>query len=162
MSESKIKNFFSNLKFKKVIWLAPLLYLIHFLEELFGGFWIFLNDYQGANHTALSFTLVNVGIMIAYLVIISVFTKWPNRSTAFIALTWLATAQFFNAFAHLHYTIVYNVYNPGLITAFVLYVPYVPILFWIAYREEYTTKTLAVVSLVLGAIFMTLVHIFIG
>jgi len=159
MSKPKIKSFFSSLTFKKVIWIAPVLYLFHIIEEAVFGFYIFMNKYRGGNSTYESFLISNTLIMIVYLILISLFTIYPNRVTAFFNLAGLLAAQFFNAFFHLIMAIEFGAYCPGLITGLVLYIPYNLILVWMAYREEYITKTMGIIAFLIGAILMTLFEI---
>ncbi len=156
---NEIKSFFRNLSFKKVIWLAPVLFLFHIIEESVFGFYIFMNKYRGWDSTLESFLITNMLIMIVYLFLISLFTIYPNRVTVFFALGGLLAAQFFNAFFHLFLTIYYGEYCPGLITGLILYIPYALILVRMGYREEYITKTTGIIIFIIGAILMTLFEI---
>ncbi|MFX1237819.1 MAG: HXXEE domain-containing protein [Promethearchaeota archaeon] len=153
MNESRIKNFFNNFTFKKMIWFAPVLYFFHILEEALFGFYIFINE------PFESFLLMNIVLMIVYIFAISLFTLYSNRVTAFFALGGLVAAQFYNAFFHLYMTIIYRAYCPGIVSGFALYIPFVLILSWKAYREEYITKTTAIILYIIGAILMTLFEV---
>ncbi|MFX1376428.1 MAG: HXXEE domain-containing protein [Promethearchaeota archaeon] len=150
----------SNISFKKAIWLSPIVYLFHIIEEAVFGFYKFMNKHLGGGENDLiSFLLANMIIMAVYIILNIIFTLQPYRFNAFFVLTLLAAAQFFNAFYHLLWTIVFREYCPGVVTGFVIYVPFVSILLWIAYREEYITKTSVALILLLGAILMSLFEI---
>ncbi|UCD01927.1 MAG: HXXEE domain-containing protein [Promethearchaeota archaeon] len=159
MNESKMKNFINYFTYKRAVWLAPLFYLLHIIEEAVFGFHIFMNKYRGWNTNMLQFLIMNAIIMIVYLILIIIVTIYPNRVTVFFQLTGLLAAQFFNAFFHLYWTILFGEYCPGLITGIVLYIPFNICLVWIAYKEEYITKTSGVVLFVLGATLMILFSI---
>lgn len=158
-STSNIKQKFSNLLFKKAIWFAPIIYFFHFIEELVFGFYEFMNSHLGGDVNLISFIIANALIISAYFILILLFVILPTRLNAFFVLTLFAAAQFFNSFYHLLWTIVFREYCPGVVTGFVLYVPFVSILLWIAYREEYISKFSAVLIIILGAILMTLFEI---
>jgi len=159
MSKSIITNLISKIPFKKIIWLAPVIYLFHFIEELIFGFYVFMNNHLGGDTNLISFIIVNILIMSAYFFLIAIFTFRPTRLNAFFVLTLLTAAQFFNAFYHLLWTLVFSEYCPGVVTGFILYIPFVSILLWIAYREEYISKSSAILIIVLGGILMTLFEI---
>lgn len=156
MNKLKIKDFSKKISFKKAIWLAPLIYLFHFLEELVFGFYEFMNIHLGGDFNLIAFIIANMLIMSAYIFLIALFTFRPSRLNAFFVLTLISAAQFFNAFYHLLWTIVFKEYCPGVVTGFALYIPFVSLLLWIAYREEFITKTSAILIIILGAILMTL------
>jgi len=155
MSKARQKGFFTSLTFKKAIWLAPVLYLFHIIEEGAFGFHVFMTTYRGQDLTFEGFIIVNAVIMLSYFLMNGIFTIYSNRLTAFFALGGIIAAQFFNAFFHLIMTIHFGAYCPGLITGFTLYVPFVILLVRMAYREGYITKTRIVVLFILGAIMMT-------
>ncbi|NHI93218.1 MAG: HXXEE domain-containing protein [Candidatus Lokiarchaeota archaeon] len=159
MSDSKIKDFFSNITFRKAIWFAPLIYLMHMIEEAVLGFYVFMNVHHGTNVTLVGFLLANMMIMIMYLIVITTFTVYSKPITAFFALLGITAAQFFNAFAHLIYSIYFLDFCPGVITGFALYIPFVSILWWIAYKDEYVTKQSLAVIIVLGAVLMALFEV---
>lgn len=158
-SKLGLKDFFSDMTLKKLVWFAPLVYLAHIIEEATFGFFNFVNKYQGTHATLVDFLIGNGILMIGYILIITLFTFYPNRFTAFISLSLLLAAQFFNAFFHLIATIRYGEYCPGLITGFALYIPFNIYVVWKGYQEEYITKTTAAICFVLGAILMTLFEI---
>ncbi len=156
MNQLGLKNIFSDLPPERLAWLAPLVYLAHIIEEAAFGFYNFMNKYRGGSGTLGQFLIMNGILMIAYIIIITMFTVYTNRLTAFISLAALLAAQFFNAFFHLIFTIIYGEYCPGLITGFALYIPFNIFIVWKAYQEDYITKTTGAILFVLGAILMAL------
>ena len=155
MNDSKIKSILEKLPFKKAVWLAPIIYFFHFLEEAVFGFYTFF----GGNATLIQFIIANSIIMSVYLILLVLFTLRPNRLNAFFVLTLIAAAQFFNTFYHLLWTIVFSRYCPGVVTGLLIYVPFFGLIMWIAYRDEYITKRSAVLIILLGATLMTLFEI---
>lgn len=151
-----MKNIFSDLPPERLAWIAPFLYLAHIIEEASLGFYNYMNKYRGTTGTLVDFLIANGILMIGYILILTMFSLYPNRLTAFIGLAALLAAQFFNAFFHLISTIMYGEFCPGLITGFALYIPFDIFLVWKAYQEEYITKTTGAILFVLGAILMTL------
>ena len=130
-----MKNIFSDFNFKKAVWIAPILYAIHLFEETITGFYLWMNKVRGMNFSVVDFLLVNSMLMLFYLALLTTFTLRPKRSIGLLVLAWLITAQFANWIHHLFANAVYGMY-PGVITSTVLYAPYIPILYWIAYRDE--------------------------
>lgn len=118
-----------------------------------------MNNHLGGDGNLIGFIIANSLIMSAYFIIIIIFALLPSRLNAFFVLTLFAAAQFFNAFYHLLWTIVFREYCPGVVTGFVLYIPFVSIILWFAYREAYISKTSVILILILGAILMTLFEI---
>ncbi|MFX1275316.1 MAG: HXXEE domain-containing protein [Promethearchaeota archaeon] len=158
MSISKIKTTLDKVPFKKAVWLAPILYLFHMIEEAVFRFYDFVAIHRGlsVNFGLPGFLIANMFIMLVYIVLLILFTLRPNRANAFFVLTLFTAAQFFNAFFHLYWTIVFMEYCPGVVTGFALYVPYVSILLWIAYKDEFITKTTAILIVLLGFTLMFL------
>jgi len=151
MNDSKIISVLNKISFKKAIWLAPVLYIIHFSEELTLGFYLFQQRNRGYNIPLEIFVGGNILILLLlYVLNLTYFTHRPTKLNAFIVLLVFSAAQFANTFFHLLWTILFLEYCPGLITAFIMYIPYVPIMFWIAYREKLITKSLIIITLILG------------
>ncbi|GAG62896.1 unnamed protein product, partial [marine sediment metagenome] len=51
MNQSKFKSFYNDFTFRKAIWLAPLAYAVHQIEEIVFGFTIWREKYLNASQT---------------------------------------------------------------------------------------------------------------
>ena len=103
-----------------VLWLLPVAYVLHILEEWLAGFpeWVAL--VVGAPLSRSAFVAINAIAMAAMIAAI-------RAATTREAYGWMAIASasilFVNAFAHLFGSIVTRAYSPGLITGVVFYLP---------------------------------------
>ena len=103
-----------------LLWLLPLAYALHILEEWFAGFpeWVALVVGEPLPRTA--FVVINALAMTAMVAAI-------RASIAREDYGWMAIASasilFVNAFAHMLGAVVTRSYSPGLITGVVFYLP---------------------------------------
>ena len=68
--------------------------------------------------------LINNAVFMAVLVGLSVWASQGTvRLSAFLLMLWASGNLFWDFFAHLTYTVVFNAYSPGLITASLFYYP---------------------------------------
>ena len=98
MSKSRIRNLFGKFSFKKAVWLSPIIYLMHIIEEAVFGFYKFMNKHREEDMTLQIFLIANMMIMLGYIFLITLFTLKPIRLNAFFVLALLSAAQFFNTF----------------------------------------------------------------
>ena len=103
-----------------LLWLLPLAYAVHVLEEWFAGFpeWIAL--VAGTPLSRAAFVVINSIAMPAAIAATRAAARRDDDGWAGIAI---ATILFSNAFAHAFGTIITRTYSPGLISGIVLYVP---------------------------------------
>ena len=115
-----------------LVWLFPLSYALHILEEWFGGFpeWVAL--VAGAALPRPAFIAINV-IAMAMMVLAAraaiAHEKWGWTATA------IATVLFVNGLAHIIGSLVTRGYSPGLFTGVVLYLPIGQLALWRAWEQ---------------------------
>jgi hypothetical protein len=147
----QLKNFFNNLPFKKAIFLGPVAYAIHQIEETFLGFpaWREENLHLSQN---LPIPLFFGILMVVYLFYIILHYRWSNKVSGGIVLTVILAMQFHNGIYHLVGTIIFADYSPGLVTSLILYIPLSCLLFYKAYKEELINKTSGVFFLIISGV----------
>ncbi|MFX0071940.1 MAG: HXXEE domain-containing protein, partial [Candidatus Hermodarchaeota archaeon] len=162
MNGLKIKNSFSNFSFKKAIWLAPIAYLVHLIEEASFGFYKWSNKYFNDNLTFGQWLLFNCILMGIYFLLIIIYNIWPNQATGLIVLTAFLTVQFHNAIFHLFWTIYLGVYSPGVISGLLLYIPFSCIYTLKAYKEHYLTKLSGILIFIISGFMMWIFFFVLG
>lgn len=143
----------SQLSFPRLVWLFPLAYVLHVLEEL-PHFTNWAQRYANASFTLrdyLTIHLAGIAVSITAPLLIRFF---PNRLVIFVFFTFVFTpAVVFNMFFHAGAIAVFGVYCPGLLTAITIY----PLLFFLVFRqvarEHLMTKDVAMISLALAGLF---------
>ncbi len=140
MNQSKIKRLYNDFTFRKAIWLAPLAYALHQIEETVFGFTIWREKYLHASQT-LPIPVFFAILMGVYLAFILIHNLWPNKVTAWFVLAAILAMQFHNGIYHLVGTIYFGEYSPGLITGLIIYIPLSCLFFYKAYKEELINKT---------------------
>ena len=141
-----IINNLSALRFKQAVWLFPIAYTLHVLEEL-PQFTNWARYYANASFTMHDYLVIHLsGIVIAVLAP-GVLRFFPNRVVVFIFFTMVFTpAVCFNILFHAGATAAFGVYCPGLLTALTLYPPLFYIVSRRAFREGLLTNRLGLIS----------------
>jgi len=103
-----------------LVWLLPLAYAVHILEEWFGGFpeWVAL--FVGAALPRTAFVAINAAAMAAMILAARATTRRESNGWMAIAI---ATILLVNGFAHILASVFTGTYSPGLVTGVVLYLP---------------------------------------
>lgn len=109
--------------FRRLVWLIPVAYALHIVEELVGNFPGWVTHSVGGSFSSLAFVLNNIAFMIIVLTLVTVYTRRPTARKAFVLLVWTSANLFWDALFHLIMTPVLGVYSPGLVTAMLLYLP---------------------------------------
>lgn len=104
-------------------WLFPLTYLIHIVEEFYGGegYPAYLKRLRGADMSptkflvgqAIGLALITIGILIARRL------NFPRQ-----LLVLLGTVVFINGLSHLITSSYYREYGPGLISGVLIWIPF--------------------------------------
>ncbi len=104
-----------------ILWLVPVAYFIHILEES-PRFVPWAKKYLGAPETFGQFIIGNVIFMVYVLVSVFLAIFYPSQWTLIIGL---ATAAwiFSNFLIHASYTLYTGEYSPGVVTASAIYAP---------------------------------------
>jgi hypothetical protein len=151
MNFSKIRDKLSDFQFKNIIFLGPLAYAIHQIEETVFGFTFWREENL---HLSQDLPIpLFFGILVAvYLLYIIIHNLWSNKATAWVVLTAILAMQFHNGIYHLVGTIYFAEYSPGLITGLIIYIPLSCLLFYRAYKEELINITSGIFILMFSGI----------
>jgi hypothetical protein len=117
------------LDFRKAIWIAPLVWTLHEVEE-----WNIIS--WGRSHFAdpgyfseidQPVVLIGLGMIALAGVLWTCLAAWPKnpKFAAFLTLPVFVFFAFGNALQHLYYAYFFRGYNPGLVTAMLLVMPVV-------------------------------------
>lgn len=120
--------------FEDWIWLFPLTYLIHALEEYWGGegFYRWSAKIMGRGMTPEQFIAINSFGWLLMLTGVLLFRKTP--SVRWLTITF-ATIVFINGIAHLVGSIWTNTYSPGVVSGLLLWIPLGAATFYRAWRR---------------------------
>jgi hypothetical protein len=107
----------------RILLLAPLIFICHFLEEA-PSFVKWFNAHVTRGITPELFWMVNLSGLAITVIVIAM--QWFARSgfSMSLVVTWLSFLMFANAVFHIIGSLVDKSYVPGLITAILLYLPY--------------------------------------
>jgi hypothetical protein len=107
----------------RALLLAPLIFVVHFLEES-PGFVEWFNSHVARGITPSLFWSVNLTALLITLAVVAF--EWFSRTplSLGVALAWLGFLMFANAVLHVAGGLVDARYVPGLVTAVLLYLPY--------------------------------------
>lgn len=132
------------------IWLFPLAFVLHCLEEGPGfSHWV-----EHTLHGQLSWWQWfwnNVGFMTVLVTLCAVATVTRARWATVALFVWTAGQVFWNFVFHLYTEIHFDAYSPGLVTACVLYYPLYLALAYRALRDGYLSLQHVVVAMIAGA-----------
>jgi len=124
-------------KFRNLIVLGPLIYLIHHFEEhIIFNFREWRLSYF-ADNNALSTEEVLIRLAVVLLIAIYIHLIKQNKASAHIVLFFLMTTQVVNACFHVFFSFYFQDFSPGAITGVLLYLPVNYLIFKAALREGY-------------------------
>ena len=105
---------------RSVAWLFPVTYLLHIAEEYFAGFPAHLLLTRDVSLSTQRFLLLqSIGLILMIIgIVVSRKLKFPNQMLAI-----LATLVIANSLVHLVRTLLFGAYEPGLLTALLLWLP---------------------------------------
>jgi hypothetical protein len=103
-----------------LVWLLPLAYACHILEEWFGGFPEWLAVIVGSPLPRPAFVAINTAAMAAMILAARAATRRESHGWMAVAI---ATILLVNGIAHVLASLATGTYSPGLITGVVLYLP---------------------------------------
>lgn len=148
-----IDDRFHSMNFRQTVWLFPLAYVLHVLEE-FPQFTNWAKSYATPRFTMRHYLMIHlIGIVVALLASLLIWF-FPNRIVIFLFFTIVFTpAVCFNVLFHAGATAVFGVYCPGLITALLLYPPLFIAVSRRAISERLLTSQAALISFVIAGLF---------
>jgi len=138
-------------RLRRVLLLAPLVFVAHFLEES-PGFVSWFNTHVTRGITPDLFWTVNATALLITVLVTVAF--WGTETTAAVVLVvaWLSFLMLTNAVFHVTAAVVDRGYVPGLATAILLYLPYCGWVAWLLLRYRRAAPGLLAAAAVLGAI----------
>ena len=139
-------------KFRNLIVLGPLIYLIHHFEEhIIFNFREWRLSYF-ADNNALSTEEVLIRLAVVLLIAIYIHLIKQNKASAHIVLFFLMTTQVINACFHIFFSFYFQDFSPGAITGVLLYLPVNYLIFKAALREGYLNSMKEIIGLfIIGA-----------
>ena len=143
----------STLEFREVVWMFPIAYTLHVLEEL-PRFTAWAQRHANSSFRVRDYLVVHLsGIVVAFAS--PLILGWSrNRIVTFIFFTFVFTpAVCFNVVFHAGATAAFGVYSPGLLTALTLYPPIFYLVSRQALREGLITHRMAIISFVIAGLF---------
>lgn len=140
----------------RLLLLAPVIFVCHFLEES-PGFVQWFNEHAARGITSGLFWRVNLSALVITLLVIGI--DWFSRSafSLTLAVVWLSFLMLANAIFHIVGSLVDRQYVPGLATAILLYLPYYSWFFIRAVKSKQVEIIVLAVGAVLGSLPM-LIH----
>lgn len=139
-------------KFRNLIVLGPLIYLVHHFEEhIIFNFREWRLSYF-ADNNALSTEEVLIRLAVVLLIAIYIHLIKQNKASAHIVLFFLMTTQVINACFHIFFSFYFQDFSPGAITGVLLYLPVNYLIFKAALREGYLKSMKEIIGLfIIGA-----------
>lgn len=122
MNVEAVPRYLGRLSYRQAIWLAPLAYAVHIVEEA-QQFPTWASTHFAAGFTTAQFVKNNLIVMAALIALTLLVTLHPRRWTALLHFFQLSAGLFHNAFFHMGATAYLGVYSPGLLSAILLYLP---------------------------------------
>jgi len=117
-----IPRLLARLSYRQAIWLAPLAYGVHILEES-QRFAVWASTHFAEGFTTAQFIKNNLMVMAVLIALSLLVTFHPRRWTALLHFFQLSAGLFHNALFHVGATAYLGVYSPGLLSAILLYLP---------------------------------------
>lgn len=127
----------SQIPFRKAVWLLPLAWTLHEAEE-----WNILDWYHAYWVKVPEATPTEMRVGLAFMSLVGVgwtaFTLLPKKPklTAFLLLPFFTLMAAGNAVQHVYWTVAFQAYSPGVVTAVFLVIPSIVYLTARAVREN--------------------------
>lgn len=153
MNFDLIAQSLAGLSFRQAVWLFPLAFTLHVLEEV-RQFTAWANRYASPQFTFQGYLKIHLAGMIAAFVAATVIWFFPNRGVVFLFFTFIFTPGiFYNTLFHAGATAWFGAYCPGLLTALTMYPPLYFFVSTRAYREGLLSHQVGVISFAVAGVF---------
>ena len=113
-------EFFNSLTFNQAIWIIPIIYVIHFLEEL-PRFTDWAKEHINQAYTTKKFIRENMVMFVMVFIAVLVAIFLPIVGITIVLA--ISVAYFINMIFHSYFTLKTGIYSPGAITACIFFVP---------------------------------------
>lgn len=130
------ENFFSRL-----IWLFPVAFLFHIIEESHGFTDWVTNVLQGQMDVRI-FYVNNAAFMAVLLTLCFIANRQQAVWSTFLLFFWVSAQEFWNFMFHIYTQVQFNAYSPGYFTAILLYLPTYFYLSYLCLRERFLSAKL--------------------
>lgn len=158
MNVEVIPRFLQTAPFRQVVWVAPIAYALHILEE-FWQFPLWVSAHFAPGFTSARFVIANAIMMVVLVSLTALVSVLRARAVDFLYFCWLSGQLFHNALFHIGTTAYFGVYSPGLLSAILLYVPVSYYIARAAHQEGRIGNVGGIAALAVGAAGMfSLVH----
>jgi uncharacterized membrane protein YeaQ/YmgE (transglycosylase-associated protein family) len=155
MNFDLIAQWLARLSFREAVWLFPVAFTLHVLEEL-PQFTAWAKRYVTASYKRRGYLKIHLAGIIGAFLAAAVLWYFPNRIIVFIFFTFVFTPGiFFNTLFHAGATAYFGAYCPGLLTALMLYLPLYGFVSTLAYREGLLGNEIGLLSFIIAGIFHT-------
>jgi hypothetical protein len=149
---------YTDIRFERVLWLMPLVYLPHIWEEFQAHFPRYITEVMhGTPMPPWLFLLNNALFMLILLGLCSWASRSRTQLSAFVLMSWASGHLFWDFTLHLGYTAWTGVYFPGLVTAALLYYPVAIAVSALAVRQGRLSPARLSVAYLVGAVLLGLV-----
>lgn len=122
--------------FTKLIWLFPIIYLLHIIEES-NGFTEWVTHTLGGEITLKRFLINNSAFMLVNIGCCYLAMRIQKPWTTFVLFFWVTAQEFWNFFFHIYTTVQFKAYSPGYYTAIFLYLPVYFYLTYLLLRDKH-------------------------
>ncbi len=136
--------------FTKLIWLFPIVYVFHIIEES-NGFADWVTNVLGGEMTIKPFLINNSIFMIVLLILCFIAMHQQKMWSTFLLFFWVSAQEFWNFIFHIYALFKFHAYSPGYFTAILLYFPVYFYLSYLCLREKFLTWQLWIIAFVLSA-----------
>lgn len=133
------------------IFLAPIIFVCHFLEEL-PTFVPWVNAHIARGITSGMFWRVNLTGLAITLIVVAVASVSRSGASQALVIAWFGFLMFANAIFHITAAFVDGHYVPGLITSVGLYLPYFLWLFARGVKHKRLSIAASTVAAVIGGL----------
>lgn len=131
--------------------LAPVVFLLHFLEEA-PGFVAWINSYVDKDISREFFLSMNFFVLGVTSIVALIMWVSPSPLSASLATLWLSFIMLANGCLHVFAGVLEQNYVPGLITAVLLYIPYYLLLMNQLVRKKFLPVGTAITLTLIGAL----------
>lgn len=139
--------------FSRIIWIFPMIFFFHIIEESAGFTEWATHTLQGSIDIR-AFYQNNAAFMVI-LIGCTAFAAWKKTPGAvFVLILWVSGQQFWNFVFHLYTQFRFQAYSPGLFTAVFLYFPVYLYVSYLALRERFLSPVLWVTAFLFGSLGM--------
>ena len=119
---------------RKLVLIAPFVFILHVLEEA-PGFVAWFNSLVPRGITQNLFLSVNAVALAVTILITLLVAASPNQSSGLLLAAWVGFLMVANGLFHLVGTITHARYCPGVVTGALVYLPYGSLLLWRIVRD---------------------------